>query len=610
MTVASATAALKHGLVVSFSVLMGLCFSHASRNLAIVPVALSPSLANGEATKKQQGQPTWCALGLLTTIAVLAYERLVGDPVDEDAVSESWDPLEFFRSTNDGAQAKIAEERRRTLEIRHAHLGVLASLGMSEGMPRSTTVSTTDSCESETIARQHSCGLSDSDDDNSGTRPVSEDDEEESSDEEVDDSDEDSEEDSDDDEDDEAEKAAPVAKDSEQNKVETAIQLPKTVLVLATKKETTEISTVSFHHGNSSMSSGSLSGVSHNSDDIKPDAASFDQDDCKKSDDSYSPRRSNSARWADLAEDLFEDEDEQDMMPAQHQIPASGFYRAQTEHVSTRMSSKDVNDDRDGDCWDQRQISAQSDSAIQGGYYPCMYGGAMAVAWQPYPYSRSAAEQWRQQAQMMARQQAVAASFMMKANASEWAPWGQQAGFSGLAPGSWQNRGAAQNTASSTRSTPKEHAESSDGGRDMTLQAIMQNLQEVDAAQVVIVRKIKHLGFNSAKALRRHYSTFGKVERVLVSYSHVQSRVRPASLGFIVMGDKETADKVLAAGSEQVVGTVPITVGPFKQNAPKTLTGHEDEIQSDGFQSLLATHPSPTDSGSVAHGQMQPQTQD
>jgi len=126
--------------------------------------------------------------------------------------------------------------------------------------------------------------LTDSDDDNS-ERETAKDDEEESSDEEIDDSDEDSEEDSDDDEDDEAENAAPVAKDSEQNKVETAIQLPKTVLVLATKKETTEISTVSFHHGNSSMSSGSLGGTSHNSDDIKPDAASFDQDDCKKSDD-------------------------------------------------------------------------------------------------------------------------------------------------------------------------------------------------------------------------------------------------------------------------------------------------------------------------------------
>jgi len=102
--------------------------------------------------------------------------------------------------------------------------------------------------------------------------------------------------------------------------------------------------------------------------------------------------------------------------------------------------------------------------------------------------------------------------------------------------------------------------------QDLTLRSIMQLLDPVDAACIIQVRRIKHLGFGSARALRAHYASFGAVDRVLVSHSHSQARVRPASMGFVVMEDAAGAKAVLAAGAEQMVGGCPIRVGAFERS--------------------------------------------
>jgi len=101
--------------------------------------------------------------------------------------------------------------------------------------------------------------------------------------------------------------------------------------------------------------------------------------------------------------------------------------------------------------------------------------------------------------------------------------------------------------------------------RDVTMQDVMHSLHSVDQEQVVIVRRIKQLGFGSASTLRRHFEQFGRVSRVLVSHSHLQSRVRPASLGFVVMASCRAAEAALAAGAEQVVQGNTISVGPYRR---------------------------------------------
>lgn len=107
-------------------------------------------------------------------------------------------------------------------------------------------------------------------------------------------------------------------------------------------------------------------------------------------------------------------------------------------------------------------------------------------------------------------------------------------------------------------------------GKDMTLQDIMQDLNSVDEERVLIVRRIKQLGFSSGSRLREHFEQFGRVEQVLMSHSHVQQRVRPASLGFVVMVRREDAEAALAAGGEQEVLGHTILVCPFKHPEGRT----------------------------------------
>lgn len=101
--------------------------------------------------------------------------------------------------------------------------------------------------------------------------------------------------------------------------------------------------------------------------------------------------------------------------------------------------------------------------------------------------------------------------------------------------------------------------------KDVPMQEILHTLERVDQDRVLIVRKIKKLGFNSMSTLRAHFEQFGLVQQILVSHSHLQSRVRPASLGFVVMDSIVASKAALAVGSEQVVRDHTIFVGAFEQ---------------------------------------------
>lgn len=96
-----------------------------------------------------------------------------------------------------------------------------------------------------------------------------------------------------------------------------------------------------------------------------------------------------------------------------------------------------------------------------------------------------------------------------------------------------------------------------------TMGDVMKSLEHVAASQVLVVRRIKHLGFNSAQLLQKHFAQFGAIDRVLVSHSHVQNRIRPACLAFVVTSTPSVAARALEAGTMHFVrGT--ISVSPFE----------------------------------------------
>lgn len=117
-----------------------------------------------------------------------------------------------------------------------------------------------------------------------------------------------------------------------------------------------------------------------------------------------------------------------------------------------------------------------------------------------------------------------------------------------------------------------------------TLRMHLQSLQDEDPKNVLILRKINKLGFESPDLLERYFSEFGDVKRVLVAHSRVKpsnrrsrSRVRPAGLGFVVMGGRADIDAVLCLGEQQVVAGVPIQVQSYEQRGKQDFTNLLDD---------------------------------
>jgi len=104
-----------------------------------------------------------------------------------------------------------------------------------------------------------------------------------------------------------------------------------------------------------------------------------------------------------------------------------------------------------------------------------------------------------------------------------------------------------------------------------SLREDLELLKQRSPEKVIIVRKIKKLGFESPQLLDEHFSQYGEVKELLVAHSHVKptakrpnGRVRPAALGFVVMADKEAVQKAFQAGAEQVISGYVIELAPFE----------------------------------------------
>jgi len=150
---------------------------------------------------------------------------------------------------------------------------------------------------------------------------------------------------------------------------------------------------------------------------------------------------------------------------------------------------------------------------------------------------------------------------------------------------------SSKSTGASSRQNHKRHAsQDSDKGDDddlpskrssvkngMSMQEIMETLAGIEETRVVIARRIKQLGFKSGTHLRRHFQEQGAVEALLVSHSHLQTRVRPASLAFAIMATEEGATAVLAQGSEQVVKGVTITLSSFRRPERNSRQGSDND---------------------------------
>jgi hypothetical protein len=106
----------------------------------------------------------------------------------------------------------------------------------------------------------------------------------------------------------------------------------------------------------------------------------------------------------------------------------------------------------------------------------------------------------------------------------------------------------------------------------MTLGMQLEKVQEENPNCVFIARKISGMGFHSQDMLAEHYAKYGTVSKVLVAHSkvkptHGQPRIRPGSLGFVVMACAKSVHAILEDGKEQTVAGHRICVEPFERAA-------------------------------------------
>lgn len=99
----------------------------------------------------------------------------------------------------------------------------------------------------------------------------------------------------------------------------------------------------------------------------------------------------------------------------------------------------------------------------------------------------------------------------------------------------------------------------------------LERLKHFPPARCLIVRRIKRLDLRSPALIKERLSSFGTVTEVLVAHSFERKstkcrvdRVRPAALGFVIMGSEEDAKAVLAAGPTIWVGDVDVNVSEFE----------------------------------------------
>jgi hypothetical protein len=114
----------------------------------------------------------------------------------------------------------------------------------------------------------------------------------------------------------------------------------------------------------------------------------------------------------------------------------------------------------------------------------------------------------------------------------------------------------------------KSHSEDAANG---SLRKDLEMLRQAQPDTVLIVRKIKKLGFESPEMLRQHFGQYGPVQEILVAHSHVKptpkrpnGRVRPAALGFVIMASPEGVKNAFEVGDVQNVCGYPVELKLFE----------------------------------------------
>jgi hypothetical protein len=113
-----------------------------------------------------------------------------------------------------------------------------------------------------------------------------------------------------------------------------------------------------------------------------------------------------------------------------------------------------------------------------------------------------------------------------------------------------------------------------------TLRECLRDVQDIDPSRVVVIRGTSRLGFESHDALRRHFSQYGGIHRVLMAHSRVKNRMRPGNMGFVVMQTSGSVKRILSEGTVHFVADVRTRIENFSPSKMGMLKDNLDAEES------------------------------
>jgi len=110
-----------------------------------------------------------------------------------------------------------------------------------------------------------------------------------------------------------------------------------------------------------------------------------------------------------------------------------------------------------------------------------------------------------------------------------------------------------------------------------TLRTMLEQLEDVEAARILVVRRIGKLGSSSQVVIRKHFAQYGTVSQVLVpgkkrlNNHYDDCGSRPGNLGLVVMESVTSAELALEQGEFPMVAGVELQLRRFERqvDAPR-----------------------------------------
>jgi hypothetical protein len=132
-----------------------------------------------------------------------------------------------------------------------------------------------------------------------------------------------------------------------------------------------------------------------------------------------------------------------------------------------------------------------------------------------------------------------------------------------------------------------------------TLSSSLRLLENENPDCLIIVRRIGKLGFKAARSLKKHYSAYGHVTKVLLAHSTARQycdsqftvKRRPSNLGFIQMATADGAQKVLAAGAVQEIEGVSVSVQRFERHDADECDEEGEEVDFEAASQPNSVNP-------------------